>query len=677
MPFRRRAETTPHDSFAPRVFRREPKKKVKGQGKTYYHVKDINFLAHEPLLDKFRALRAYERKIKKAKAKKAYHAVDRLEERKPQYGLDHLVKERYPSFGDALRDFDDPLTLTHLFAMLPADKRHGIPAELVTRARALALEFQAYVTKTRALRKVFISVKGIYYQALVHGVEVTWLTPHALAQTLPEDVDYRVMLTFLEFYLAMMGFVNYKLYHDRALRYPPLLDTRLEDNAAGIVAVIHDLADTVSKVRKGQVVTAAKRGDAQAAATEARMKTLDFDAIAGGGDGDDDEEAEAEKASRAARHDGDDDGDEDVVENDDDDAMEDAIASAAGLDPAQREDAKTCASLFKGLVFFLNREVPRDAMVFVIRAFGGEVCWEGEGSPYDEKDGGVTHHVCDRPMSKDAMKPQREYVQPQWVVDCANWRVLIPAKEYAPGAPPPPHLSPFVDAEDEGYTPDYQQTLMRLKAQAKAAREGRTLADDDADGGPARLLTETEEAAEEEKRYARDLRREARGVPYSRSKDARAEGDDEGSSDEESDGEDDVELEGDAKDSDDSSSEEEEDETDDADADADSEDDDAKTKKRKAKSALTPEMAMREKDLVVNKRIKSMGEEEEMDAMRHVMLPRKKRELYRAMQLGLAKKEARADELRRRKEALKAAGEYGHGKAEAASKKPAAKKKKK
>ena len=35
--------------------------------------------------------------------------------------------------------------------------------------------------------------------------------------------------------------------------------------------------------------------------------------------------------------------------------MEEAIASAAGLDPAQREDAKICASLFKGLVFFLNR----------------------------------------------------------------------------------------------------------------------------------------------------------------------------------------------------------------------------------------------------------------------------------------------------------------------------------
>ncbi len=33
---------------------REPKKKVQGQNKTYYHVKDIAYLLHEPLLKKIR-----------------------------------------------------------------------------------------------------------------------------------------------------------------------------------------------------------------------------------------------------------------------------------------------------------------------------------------------------------------------------------------------------------------------------------------------------------------------------------------------------------------------------------------------------------------------------------------------------------------------------------------------
>ena len=80
---------------------------------------------------------------------------------------------------------------------------------------------------TGGLRKAFISVKGIYFQArnaagasgrapqpdeppavaqaVVCGETVTWLVPHALSQVLPADVDYRVMLTFLEFYEARSG----------------------------------------------------------------------------------------------------------------------------------------------------------------------------------------------------------------------------------------------------------------------------------------------------------------------------------------------------------------------------------------------------------------------------------------------------------------------------------------
>ncbi|GJP86333.1 hypothetical protein CLOP_g16367 [Closterium sp. NIES-67] len=179
---------------------REPKKKTKGAHKTYYHVKDINFLAHEPLLELQRELRAQRKKIRKAKGRLETEKVERLERSLPRVSLDHLVKERYPSFIDALRDLDDALTMLHLFATLPADATFRIPAKRVNNARRLSLEWQAYVTRTHALRKVFISVKGIYYQAEVVGQQVTWLVPHQLMQVMPTDVDFRVMLTFLEFY---------------------------------------------------------------------------------------------------------------------------------------------------------------------------------------------------------------------------------------------------------------------------------------------------------------------------------------------------------------------------------------------------------------------------------------------------------------------------------------------
>lgn len=51
---------------------------------------------------------------------------------------------------------------------------------------------------------------------------------------------------------------------------------------------------------------------------------------------------------------------------------------------------------------------------FVIRSFGGQVSWEGEGAPYPETDEKITHHITDREVLKNATL-KRAYVQPQWV----------------------------------------------------------------------------------------------------------------------------------------------------------------------------------------------------------------------------------------------------------------------
>lgn len=52
------------------------------------------------------------------------------------------------------------------------------------------------------------------------GQQVTWVSPYKFNQRLPFDVDYKVMGTFTEFYIALLKFVNYKLYSDCGMAYP-------------------------------------------------------------------------------------------------------------------------------------------------------------------------------------------------------------------------------------------------------------------------------------------------------------------------------------------------------------------------------------------------------------------------------------------------------------------------
>jgi len=81
-----------------------------------------------------------------------------------------------------------------------------------------------YFKKTHALRKVFISIKGIYYQAEIFGELVTWIVPFKYTHRVSRNIDYKVMLSFLEFYEVLVSFVNFKLFHSLGLTYPPVYD---------------------------------------------------------------------------------------------------------------------------------------------------------------------------------------------------------------------------------------------------------------------------------------------------------------------------------------------------------------------------------------------------------------------------------------------------------------------
>lgn len=125
---------------------------------------------------------------------------------------------------------DDALSMVHLFALLPA--KNNIRAKKTMMCQRLVREWNMYIIKSRSLRKCFISIKGIYYQAEIMGEKITWLVPHKFSQDLPDDVDYQVMLTFLDFYEVFLSFVLYRLYNSLGLKYPPVIDSEKDNTGS-------------------------------------------------------------------------------------------------------------------------------------------------------------------------------------------------------------------------------------------------------------------------------------------------------------------------------------------------------------------------------------------------------------------------------------------------------------
>lgn len=384
------------------IYPREPKNKKKANKgstapATFYYVKDIKYLLHEPLLIKFREYKAFAKKLNKVLHKGEYTTAKSLEENnKPVYSLDHIVKERYPSFVDALRDLDDALSMLYLFSKMPADNK--IKAEAVAECQKLISEFQAYVMKSKSLRKVFFSIKGIYYQAEIKGQTITWVVPYQFSQDVPTDVDFRVMLTFLEFYRTLVGFVNFKLYNEINMTYPPKID---ETGGFHLDEVIPAVANKTED-------------------DEENTTTVDeFKSTAAGNE-------------------------------------EDGTTVTLAKIQAASNATSDLQNLFKNQKFYLSRETPRYALEFMITSCGGQVSWDasvGLNPPFPESDESINYQITDRPAVSNRVLG-RTYVQPQWVADCINARKIVKASLYEPGAVLPPHLSPFVEAKEGDYVPE-------------------------------------------------------------------------------------------------------------------------------------------------------------------------------------------------------------------------------
>jgi pescadillo protein len=460
------------------IYPREPrnKKKVsKGStaATTFYYTKDIQYLLHEPLLNKFREHKAVAKKIGRALGRGEAGDAARLEKTLiPKIKLDHIIKERYPTFVDALRDLDDALSMLFLFANLPSHEH--VPAKTIALCQRLCLEFEHYVIASHSLRRSFLSIKGIYYQATIQGQDIMWLVPYRFVQRTGGDIDFRIMGTFVEFYTTLLGFVNFRLYTSLGLVYPPKFDAKSDEHGGELAAfrlegkgLMNEDSEMSDEAPK-EITSAEAQAEVDRIAAQAAAEPQE-----------EDNEAPAQT--------------EEEENTDKIDTFEVAAQDGDVLPQPQASNAEI-ASLFAPFTFYLSRETPRAPLEFILKAFGCKrVGWDGilgDGAfTTNESDPAITHQIVDRPALPTGALPEapkaaepiegakaqwphstmpgRTYVQPQWVWDCINQGKLLRPDLYAPGAELPPHLSPWVKAKKGEYDPNLPLAAQELEGEAE------------------------------------------------------------------------------------------------------------------------------------------------------------------------------------------------------------------
>ncbi|KAJ6015526.1 hypothetical protein N7540_010117 [Penicillium herquei] len=489
------------------IYPREPRNKKKASktstpNTTFYYTKDISYLLHEPLLNKFRDQKALAKKIARSLGRGEVSDAARLEKtHAPKLTLDHVIKERYPTFIDALRDLDDALSLLFLFATLPSTTH--VPHKTIAMCQRVCHEFQHYLITTNSLRKSFLSIKGIYYQATIQGQDIMWLVPYRFVQRVNGDVDYRIMATFVDFYTTLLGFVNFRLYSSIGFRYPPKFDTRSDENGAELAAFTLE-GRNLTETPKALEASKSKKSNLNKEVSKAVQAKVDKVIKAAGLDQTTEEQPM------------------DTTEDDTDaiDRFEPAAPEADTL-PQPDMSGSEAGSLFSPFVFYISREAPKAPLEFILRSFGCKrVGWDavmGDGAfTHDETDPRITHQIVDRPQLPESSLPAipaadnasqkvkpgtripgRTYVQPQWVWDCINDGKLLRADLYGPGATLPPHLSPWVKASRGAYDPKATLAEQEEEGEAEIEEEAEDsdeeMEDEAAEEKPAAVAEESED----------------------------------------------------------------------------------------------------------------------------------------------------------------------------------------
>lgn len=488
---------------------------------SFYYFKDIQYLLHEPLLVKFREHKAFAKKLARAVGRGEWGLAKNLEASKPVSRLDHIVKERYPTFTLALQDMQDPLNLVHLFSTLPTNPIPGktiVPTEVIAECGRLINEWKVWAIRTHSLRKVFLGIKGVYYECEVPGhggdtVKVRWLEGYEFQQHVPTDVDFRILLTFLELYRTLIAFILYKLYNDQNLVYPPPLDVEQDERGETVGAF---------RLVENKATSAAGASGVSKKAVKRAIKSVAESGAAGGGEEEDVEMDDAEENGEEVE--------EDFVERpskteDEDVAGKAPLPTYTSLLTASDATSSKQHLLFTPYTFYLSRETSSRTWEFVIRAMGGKVVTSLDAStPAAAANAdSITHVLVDRPMTDERRREMEAgrkwtWVQPQWVADCVNRAKVLGTEEYGPGKLLPPHLSPWDgDAEpDRPWLENGEEGEARIEEEEEESEDEDEDAEEEEEAPefPPALLAAAKDPSDASLVHAAELEAEANGTPH-------------------------------------------------------------------------------------------------------------------------------------------------------------------
>lgn len=327
------------------------------------------------------------------------------------------------------------------------------------------------------------------------------------------------MLTFLELYQTLLGFVFFKLYADAGLVYPPPRDAAKDDSGAGVGAF--RLQDTTSQPTAASKTKEVEVNGKRVSTKDVRQTIKSIATLSAEGDA----SAELPAADSASPEE-----DEEEFVPHPSTSNPDEAAALPTLRTLAALPQSGTSKLFAPYTFWLSRETSRPIFEFIVRSFGGRIGWpesSGSGSPFDESDDSITHVIIDRPPvekpneteEEKERRRRRKYVQPQWVVDCINAGKILLEEPYLQGKTLPPHLSPFGDlagAYDPTAAPAGEDAEMEDEEEEvdeDAAMEGD---DEDAEAAPPEkaVFKVAAEAADEAALRAAELAAEAAGVDY-------------------------------------------------------------------------------------------------------------------------------------------------------------------